>query len=183
MGLETVVKDIMDFAQKEVSQIDAEADAEISVILDDARQAAKKIMGERLSKAEDDIKKIRQQETSSSNLEVKRAILNARKEVLENVYQQVVEKTATLSPSKNEELLKAIIEKQQCNGSRIYSNRDSEDIVKRLSSLEYAGNIECIGGVVIENEDGTIRLDYTYDLLLKNVNDQSLKQLSDILFG
>lgn len=183
MGLETVVKDIMDVAQKEVSQINAEADAEISLILDDARQTAKKIMGERLSKAEDDIKKIRQQETSSSNLEVKRAILNARKEVLENVYQQVVEKIATLSPSKNEELLKTIIEKQQGNGSRIYSNRDSEDIVKRLSSLEYAGNIECIGGVVIENEDGTIRLDYTYDLLLRNVNDQSLKQLSDILFG
>lgn len=183
MGLETVVKDILDVAQNEKSEINAGADAEVSRIIDEARQTAKKIMGESLSKAEDDIKKIRQQEISSSNLEVKRAILNARKEVLENVYQQVVEKIATLSPSKNEELLKTIIEKQQGNGSRIYSNRDSEDIVKRLSSLEYAGNIECIGGVVIENEDGTIRLDYTYDLLLRNVNDQSLKQLSGILFG
>jgi V/A-type H+-transporting ATPase subunit E len=183
MGLETVVKDILDVAQKEASQIDAEADAEVSRIIDEARQTAKKIMGESLSKAEDDIKKIRQQETSSSNLEVKREILNSRKEVLESVYMKAVGKIAVLPPSKNEELLKAIIETQQINGSRIYSNRDSEETVKKLSTIDYAGNINCIGGVVIENEDGTIRLDYTYDLIMKNMNDQSLKQLSDILFG
>ncbi|MCG7851127.1 MAG: V-type ATP synthase subunit E [Methanosarcinaceae archaeon] len=183
MGLETVVKDILDVAHNEASKINADADAEVSRIIDEARQTAKKIMGESLSKAEDDIKKMRQQETSSSNLEVKRAILNARKEVLESVYMKAVGTIAVLPPSKNEELLKAIIETQQINGSRIYSNRDSEEITKKLSTLDYAGNINCIGGVVIENEDGTIRLDYTYDLIMKNMNDQSLKQLSDILFG
>lgn len=183
MGLETVVKDILDVAQNESSKINMEADVEVSRIIDEARQTAKKIMGETLSKAEDDIKKMRQQETSSSNLEVKRAILNARKEVLENVYMKSLETIAELPPSKNEELLKAIIEKQQINGNKIYSNKDSEEIVKKLSTLEYAGNIDCIGGVVIENEDGTIRLDYTYDLILKNMNERSLKQLSDILFG
>jgi len=183
MGLDTVVNDIIDVAQKEAARINAETDAEVSRILDEARQAAKTIMGERLAKAEDDIKKMRRQELSSSNLKVKRAVLNARKEVLENVYQQAVGKIATLSPSKNEELLKAMIEKQQSNGTRIYSNRDSEKIVKKLSSLDYAGTIDCMGGVVIENEDGTVRLDYTYDVIFKQVNEQSLKQISDILFG
>ncbi|MCD4704024.1 MAG: hypothetical protein K8R64_07010 [Methanosarcinaceae archaeon] len=56
-------------------------------------------------------------------------------------------------------------------------------MVKKLSSLEYAGNIDCIGGVVIENEDGTIRLDYRYDVILKNVYEHSLKNTSEILFG
>ncbi|MDI3486087.1 MAG: V/A-type H+/Na+-transporting ATPase subunit, partial [Methanolobus sp.] len=79
MGLETVVKDIMDAAQAEVSKLDSEADAEVALILDEAKQNAKRIMGERLAKAEDDIKKIRQQEISSANLEVKRTLLNARK--------------------------------------------------------------------------------------------------------
>lgn len=183
MGLETVVKDIMDVAQAEVSRINAEADAEASNISDEARQSAKKIMGNKLAQAEDDIKKLRQQEISSANLEVKRTLLNARKEVLDKVYSQSADLIANMSASKNKELLKAIIDKYQGNGAKIYSNKDSEKLVTKLSSLTYAGNIDCIGGVVIENEDSTIRLDYTYDIILESVNDKSMKQISDILFG
>ncbi|ABE52162.1 V-type ATP synthase subunit E [Methanococcoides burtonii] len=183
MGLETVIKDIMSAAQTEVNVINADADAEVSQILDDARQTAKKIMGDRLAKAEDDIKRLRQQEISSANLEVKRAMLNARKEVLDKVYNNAIDSIVSLPGSKQEELLKAIIDENDSNGSNIYSNKDSEKLVRKLSSLEYAGNIDCIGGLTIENSDGTVRLDYTYDMILKNVNEQSLKQTSDILFG
>jgi V/A-type H+-transporting ATPase subunit E len=183
MGLETVVKDITDVANAEASKINAEADAEVSNILDEARQSAKKIMGDRLAKSEDDIKKLRQQEISSANLEVKRKMLNARKEVLDKVYSRTTDLIANLPSSKNEELLKAIIDKYQGSGAKIYSNKDSEKLVTKLSSLAYAGNIDCIGGVVIENEDGTIRLDYTYDIILESTNDKSMKQISDILFG
>ena len=183
MGLETVVKDITDVANAEASKINAEADTEVSNILDEARQSAKKIMGDRLAKSEDDIKKLRQQEISSANLEVKRKMLNARKEVLDKVYSQTTDLIANLPSSKNEELLKAIIDKYQGSGAKIYSNKDSKKLVTKLSSLTYAGNIDCIGGVVIENEKGTIRLDYTYDIILDSVNDMSMKQISDILFG
>lgn len=183
MGLETVVNDVMDAAQAEVSKMDSEADAEVSLILEEARQNAKRIMGERLAKAEDDIKKIRQQELSSANLEVKRTLLNARKELLDKVYVQSVDAISNLSPEKNEEILKALISKYEANGAKIYSNTRSEKLVKKLSSLEYAGNIDCIGGVIIENEDGTVKLDYTYDVILKSVNEQLLKKTSDTLFG
>lgn len=183
MGLEIVVKDIMDAAQAEVARLNREADAEASLILEDARQNAKKIVGERLAKAEDDIRKMRQQETSSANLEVKRTLLNARKELLEDVYARAEKSIAAFSPEKNRELLKSIIEKNEASGKRIYSNAASENLVRELTSLEYAGNIDCLGGVVIENEDGTVRLDYTYDVILRSVSEQLLKQTSDILFG
>jgi len=160
MGLETVIKDIMGAAQTEVNMINADADA-----------------------AEDDIKRLRQQEISSANLEVKRTMLNARKEVLDKVYDNAIETIASLPETKQEELLKAIIDENDSNGSKIYSNKDSEKLVKKLSSLEYTGNIDCIGGLIMENDDGTVRLDYTYDIIMKNVNEQSLKQTSDILFG
>jgi len=183
MGLEIVVKDIMDAAQAEVTRLNREADAEASLILEDARQNAKNIIGERLAKAEDDIRKIKQQEISSANLEVKRTLLNARKELLEDVYAQAEKSISAFSPEKNEELLRSIIEGNEASGKRIYSNAESEKIVKKLTSLEYAGNIKCLGGVVIENEDRTVRLDYTYDVILKSVSEQLLKQTSDILFG
>ena len=183
MGLEKVINDIMDTAHTEVSRINTEADVEESQILDEAKENAKQIRGNRLVEANLDIERMRRQEISSAKLEVKRAILNARKEALEKVYNNTVDLIATLPDPKQEELLKAIIETNQSSGARIYSNEKSEDIVKKLSSLEYAGNIDCIGGVVIENEDGTIRLDYRYDVILKNVYEHSLKNTSEILFG
>jgi V/A-type H+-transporting ATPase subunit E len=68
MGLETVIKGIMDDAQAKVSEINAEADAEVSRIQGDAKQSAKEIKGKRLAKAEDEIQRIRRQELSSANL-------------------------------------------------------------------------------------------------------------------
>lgn len=183
MGLETVVKDIMDAANAEVSRIKGQTDAEVLEIIEEAKDEAKLILGESLAKAEDDIKRMKQQEISSANLEVKRTLLNARKGTLEEVYDRSFEIISSLPESKDKELLNIIIMNNESKGKRIYSNAKSEKLVRELSSLEYAGNINCAGGVVIENEDGTIRLDYTYDVILKGVNEQFLKQTSDILFG
>lgn len=183
MGLDIVVKDIIDNANEEVSKIKKETDSEISQIINEAREEAKYIMGESLAKAEDDIKRMRQQELSSANLEVKRTILNSRKEMLEDVYNKAYDKISSLPESKNRELLKILIRDNEINGGKIYSNAKSESLVKELSTLEYAGNVDCIGGIIIENEEGNIRLDYTYDVILKNINEKFLKQTSDILFG
>ncbi|AEH61321.1 H+transporting two-sector ATPase E subunit [Methanosalsum zhilinae DSM 4017] len=183
MGLEPVINDIMDASNKEVNRINSEADREVARILDEARQTAKKLRGDRLVKVEEDIENLRKQELSSAKLDVKRIILNVKKEMPDEVYDKALNSLSQLPPSKNEEYLKTILKGEEKNGTKVYSNKDSETLVKKLTSLEYAGNIDCIGGVIIENEDGTVRLDYTYESILKEVNERSLKEISDILFG
>src|SRR5665811_2208315 len=56
-----------------------------------------------------------------------------------------------------------------------------ESLVKRISTLKYGGTLPCSGGVMLENEDGTVLRDLTFDSILKNVRDRSLKQLLQIL--
>lgn len=183
MGLEIVVKDIQEGARAEVSRIKAEGDAKASEILNEAKEVQKKMLGDSLAKAEEDLQNLHQQVISSANLEVKRITLNKRKDLLDKVYSQSVESIKSMPASKKEELLKHIINKYEASGARIYSSKASEETVKKLSSLTYAGNIDSIGGVVLENEDRTVRLDFTYDSILKNVYERSLKQISDILYG
>jgi V/A-type H+-transporting ATPase subunit E len=183
MGLDIVVKDIQEGARAEVSRIKAEGDAKASEILNEAKEIQKKTLGDSLAKAEEDLQSLHQQVISSANLEVKRITLNKRKELLDTVYNQTVEKIKSMPASKKEELLKTIINKHEASGAKIYSSKDSEETVKKLTSLSYAGNIDSIGGVVLENKDGTIRLDFTYDSILKSVYERSLKQISDILYG
>lgn len=183
MGLDIVVKDIQEGARAEVSRIKAEGDAKASEIINEAKEIQKKTLGDSLAKAEEDLQSLHQQVISSANLEVKRITLNKRKELLDSVYNQTVEKIKSMPASKKEDLLKNIFNKNEASGARVYSSKESEETVKKLTSLSYAGNINSIGGVVLENEDRTVRLDFTYDSILKSVYERSLKQISDLLYG
>lgn len=183
MGLDIVIRDIQGGAQAEVSRINAEADAKVSEILNEAKAGQKKMLGDSLAQTEEDLKNLNQQVISSANLDVKRIRLNKRKELLDLVYKKAYESIKSIPASKNEMLLKVLIDKHEADGVRIYSTKDSEPIIRKLSSLSYAGNINNIGGIVLENEDRTVRLDFTYDSILNIVYERSLKQISDILYG
>ncbi len=51
-----------------------------------------------------------------------------------------------------------------------------------LTEIDYAGNIDCIGGIVLENADRTVRLDHTFDTIMDEVSEQSMKIISETLF-
>ena len=70
----------------EVSRIKAEGDAKVSEIINEAKETQKKMLGDSLAQAEEDLKNLHQQVISSANLEVKRITLNKRKELLDKVY-------------------------------------------------------------------------------------------------
>jgi V/A-type H+-transporting ATPase subunit E len=183
MGLEIVLNDITEGAKADVRRINEEANTVSEAILNEARQASKEALGSRLAEVEEKLEQQRQQMLSSANLEVKRIVLNKRKALLDQIFAQALEQIKELTADKNEVYLNALIKANEAEGSKIYSNKKSEKIVKKISSLEYGGNIDCIGGIVIENKDGTVRLDYTFDLLLKIAYNRSLKAISDILNG
>lgn len=183
MGLETVVKDITDAAQKEAALISEAAHKDIEAILNDAQQQALKIKGDAVADAQERVTKMTVQEMASAKLEVKRMQLNARKEVLDVTFAKALDTISSLDGAKNKKLLAELISRYGSSGTKIYSNKRDEAVVKQLADLEYAGNIDCIGGIVIENDGGTVKLDYTFDTICDGVFESALKQTSDLLFG
>jgi V/A-type H+-transporting ATPase subunit E len=183
MGLEEIVEEIKAKGQEEAEKISNEADQEVSRIIAEAQSRAARIKAAKQEDVRKDIDRLRHQELSSANLEVKRAVLNARKEILDEVYEASKEEIRKLPVEKNQQLLSSIIRKNEANNSRIFSSEKDKTAVTRITKLKHSGSISCLGGVVIENEDGTEYLDFKYDTILKNVSDQSLRQVSDILFG
>ena len=183
MGLETVVKDITDAAQNEAAQVSEAGTKDIESILNDAEKQSLKIKGDAVADAEERVTKMKVQELASAKLEIKRMQLNVRKEVLDTTFAQALDAISSLDEAKNKELLKELISRYSSNGTKIYSNKRDEAVVKQLADLEYVGNIDCIGGIVIENDDGTVKLDYTFDSICDGVFESALKQTSDILFG
>jgi V/A-type H+-transporting ATPase subunit E len=183
MGLDAIVEEIKAKGKAEAYKINQETSLEVSKIIADAQASATKIKAAKEDAVKKEIERLKQQELSSANLEVKKAKLNARKEILDAVYEESKEMISKLAADKNQKILKSIIEKNQSGNSKIYSRSKDKSIVTKMTKLEFAGEIDCIGGVVMENTDGSVVLDFKYDMILKNVSEQSLKQVSDILFG
>lgn len=182
MGLDAIVGEIKARGKAEAEKISNETSSEVSKIIAAARATADKNRAEKEESIKKEIDRLRQQELSSANLEVKKAILNARKEILDEVNVATKDAIQKLPAEKNQKLLKSIIEKNESGNSKIYSRHKDKQVISKLTKLEYAGEIDCIGGVVVENADGTEVLDFKYDTILKDVSEQSLKQVSDILF-
>jgi V/A-type H+-transporting ATPase subunit E len=189
MGLENVVSDILKSAKADVSAIVAERDSEVSSIIEEAKRTGERITGEKVASAEEEATRIRKQEISGANLEVRRMMLNTRKEILDETQKQTAERIRELDI---ESLLRSLIRAHIGDATRVYSSRQDQPIVERLcdelleaklTKLEYAGNIDCISGIVLETEDETVRLDYTFDTIISEVSERSMKQISNILFG
>lgn len=182
MSLQSVKEDILKKGMEKAEQIKKDGLREKEEIL----KLANEKIAELKKRKEQEIKsyeeKTKKQEISSAELEVKRTKLIMQKELLDLAFEKTKEKLAMFSKEENEKLLKAIITKHENEGKRIYFAKKDEEIIKKLSKLKYAGNINCIGGIMIESEDGTIRNDYTFDTLLKEIYDKKLKEVHAILF-
>ncbi|MDF1556672.1 MAG: V-type ATP synthase subunit E [ANME-2 cluster archaeon] len=182
MGLEDVVNDILEQARSKAAAINAEAENEAAALISEAQSKADEIMQTRQAEVDAHIERMHKQEISSAHLEMKRAALNAKKDVLDSVNQSAKDALSLMPAEKNADLLKTILDKYGSSGIRVYSNGRDAKLVQKMTDLMYMGEIDCIGGLVIENDDGTVRMDYTYDRILEDVSEQSLKQISDILF-
>jgi len=89
----------------------------------------------------------------------------------------------SLNDTEREELLKKLLSKYEGGDYVVYSNKRDEPIVKKLTKMPYAGNIECLGGVVLESKDGSFRINLTFDNFIEMVYREKMKDVYEKLFG
>ncbi len=182
MALDAVVESVLATSKDKVAQVNTEADQEVAGILNEARERAAEIKSRKQTEVGHAVEAIERREISSANLEVKRAELNVHKDLLEQTRQKFFEATQKLSKKDNEALLKKLLEPYNLKDMKVYSNKRDEAFVSSLAP-NYGGNLDIIGGVVVESKDGALRYDLTYETLAREVFNNRMKEVSGILFG
>ncbi|HOV82995.1 MAG TPA: V-type ATP synthase subunit E [Methanothrix sp.] len=182
MALDAVVESILATSKDKVAQINSEADQEVARILNEARERAAEIKSRKEAEVRHTIEAIERREISSANLEVKRAELNVHKDLLETARAKMFEKIQNLPKKDNEAILKKLLEGYDLKEMKVYSNKRDEAFVSSLAP-NYGGNLDIIGGVVIESKDGSLRYDLTYETLARDIFNNRMKEVSGILFG
>jgi V/A-type H+-transporting ATPase subunit E len=191
MSLDTVVEDIRDEARARAEEIRDEADEEAAAIVSEAEADAEQIRSEREAEVEQQIKQEREQRLSSAKLEAKQARLGARRDVLEDVRSDVEQAIADIEGDRREELTRALFEAaidefDDAAELSVYGRASDEDLIEDVledyDNATYAGERDCLGGVVVESEASRVRVNNTFDSVLESVWEDNLKDISDRLF-
>jgi len=182
MALDAVVEAVLATSKDKVAQITGEADQEVARILNEARERAADIKSRKEAEVGHTVEAIERREISSANLEVKRSELNVHKDLLEQARVKLLGKLEGLPKKDNEAMLTKLLEPYDLKAMKVFSNKRDEAFISSLAP-NYGGNLDIIGGAVIESSDGALRYDLTYETLAREVFSSRMKEVSRILFG
>ena len=183
MTLERVAQAILERGKSEAEQIVAQAREEKERMLSEARTEGENAAKTAEAQAREEGERRKVQEVARAELEARKISLSAQKETLDEVYRRALARLSGLK--ENTEILKSLLKANEAewkSGGSVYSNKKDESVVKKIVGSPYAGNISCVGGVVIESADGTRRTDLRYESLLREVWDDAVKEVADVLW-
>jgi V/A-type H+-transporting ATPase subunit E len=191
MSLETVVEDIRQEARARAEEIRAEADARAEEIVEAAETEAEEIVETAEREVEREIQREREQRLSSATLEAKQRRLEARRDVLETVREEVETALVELSGERREALTRELLEAaasefEGADAVSVYARAEDRELVESLlaahDGFTYVGEYDCLGGVVVESEASRVRINNTFDSVLETVWEDQLKDVSARLF-
>jgi len=191
MSLETVVEDIRDEARERAKEIRADAESRADDIVAEAEADADDVVAEAEADVEAEIDQEREQKLSSAKLEAKQMRLEARRDALQSVRSSVEDRIAAIDGDEREELTRELLDAASTEFDdddevRVYGRADDEalisDVLDDYDGYEYAGEYDCLGGVVVESDTSRVRVNNTFDSVLEDVWENNLKAISARLF-
>jgi V/A-type H+-transporting ATPase subunit E len=183
MALDKVVEGISESARKDANQLIASADKEKSSILQLADQNIANKRKEQEKQLEESVRRLRQQEVSSAELEAKRIVLNAKKEVLDRTFHEALAELSRLSDADKTRLYDKILSKgtKVIPQPKIHCPKgDARFIAPGMGAVQ---EMDMEPGLILESKDGMILLDYRFKTILDGVWEKELKNVSNMLFG
>ena len=181
MGLEAVKEEVIRAAKEQETAMIAEARKEASKL---TREAEKKAEDAK-QKSEEETKKmidtIKKQAIASAELEAKKMLLEAKKQQIENVFTEAKKRLENLDDKKKEAFIKKLVDraKKEVEVDMVYCSRKDLKFVKGAN----AEPINILGGLIAENKEKTIRVDYSFETMLDEIKESEMQNINKLLFG
>lgn len=191
MGLEAVVQDIQEKGRKEAEALRKETQREVDRILKEALSRVETLKLTAEEEIQGHINRMMAQEDSAANLIVKRQLLNAQKEMLNEVYRSTLNEISRLPMPFHTKALTGLLHQAagEMKAGVIYASERDAPVVNELiakdpafSGFRQGGTVEAEGGVIVKNLEDTMKIDLTYRTFLDRIWETGLKDAADILF-
>jgi V/A-type H+/Na+-transporting ATPase subunit E len=182
MGLEKVIEKIQKEGKEKATNILQDAEKQAAQILQTKQKMVEELSVKKKLEAEKQIESLKNQEESGIEIEVKKIRLNAEKDILNATYQECLQTLSTLPHDKMIYSLLKKVKKELPEAAHIYSNKRDEPFVRSYTKIPFSGRIETLGGIIVENKEKTLQIDYRYETIAEIIWDRSLKEIAEKLF-
>ena len=181
MGLETVKEEILNSAKEKANSLTAEARKEANQITREVERKAEEMREKSEAEAKRTIDLIKRQELASAELENKKMLLEAKKQIIDDVFAEAKQRIESLDDRKREAYIKKLLEKakKDIHVAYVYLNKKDAKYLKEHD----AETASIIGGLIAENKDKTVRVDYSFETLLQSIKESELQNINKVLFG
>ncbi|MFQ5553562.1 MAG: V-type ATP synthase subunit E family protein [Thermoplasmata archaeon] len=182
MSLDQMIAEIRQQGQREAEEVLDAARQERERMLADVRAKGEELQAERARQAKDQGEREAIRETARAELEARKALLQAQKEVLDEVRTGAMRELRAQDSS--DRLLKVLVEQNRgdLEGGVIHCNERDVKTLQRLTRKEVLGDLDAIGGFAIEAESGDRRIDLTFDTLLDGLWEEAVRDVADTLW-
>ncbi|MCQ5375042.1 MAG: V-type ATP synthase subunit E family protein [Methanomassiliicoccales archaeon] len=185
MALDTVVRDILEKAKSEADRITAEAEKERAAILKECEESIAKRKRAQEKQFEELIRRLARQEISSAELEAKKIVLNAKKELLDRAFNEALREIYGMDRENRARIYNKIIERAMTIVSkpRIICPKGDAALIEKGNANVPIIETDMEPGLIVESEDGLMRLDFRFRTMLEEIWEKEMKRISAILFG
>lgn len=182
MGLEQVVDEILARGRAEAEEIRSRGRAERERMLQDGRAEGARLYSQREQEGREAAERRRVQDLARAELESKKTVLAAQKEVLDAVYAMVLKRLEVLAD--RAVIVRALLAANEgdWHEGKVYASPRDEQVVKEAVASRFAGTFDCVGGLVIESSDGTRKTDLRFETLLSDVWRDSIREVAEVLW-
>ena len=176
-------------------RIAAAAKAKGEAITETAREQAKEIASESAATnaaARDQVVARAKRESDQLSVEVvasarqanqKRELI-ARREVLEETWQEVQEKVGAADLAGRTDILNSLLkEAKSAGGDMILHPVNTDRKALTGKGFDLGDDVDGLGGFILESSDGSILLDYRFDGRLQEVWEANLGAVNKLMFG
>jgi len=182
MALDNVIQAIMTEGRKEVSRIIEEGMHEKERLMGVASREADRLADEMRGDALSSAGRLKAREFAKADIQAKRIVLKAQKEVIDSIYALALKRLSERS------FVEILIKNKsdELKDSKVYCNeKDRKEVERAIAPLgaKFGGTIACAGGLIIESADRTIMNDYRLESILKDVWDDSVTEIVALLWG
>ncbi len=186
MTLKKVLDGILSQAHEEEKRIVSQAQQEASSLEKEARKKADKLHAKTKKKTLEFAQEFDRKEISATEILIKKKSMKFKRDVVRDIMEKTFDKIKKMPKKQKEKVLENTVKiglNELPDAKFFYSNKeDKKFVMKAFPELSFSGEIECLGGVILENADKTIRVDQTFEIILERIKEENFNELAKNLF-
>lgn len=185
MSLDKVVEEILRKGEEQRREIIRQGEKERDELVSLAGKRISEHREKSLKHNKTVIEQMEQQELSGAELESKKILLAAQRQAMESLKADALKDLADYPADKRKKIYAKLAAKakKELGDCVVYSNKDDKPLLQLTSGMTYGGAIDCVGGVVFESNDKSVRLDYRFESLLEETWNRNIQAIYKKLFG